>query len=95
MANVIAAVGFPWVPVVAVSFSIASVPACCCCSYCCLRQGVPAVAKVSDVADTPTAVAVLFATGILNVSGVLDVAGFSAVVNMPSTGSCISAVVVP
>ena len=58
-------------------------------------RGVPAVAKVSAVADAPTAVAVLFATGILNVSGVLDVAGFSAVVNMPSTRSCIPAVGVP
>ncbi len=55
-----------------------------------------AVAKVSAVADAPTAVvAVLFATGIPNVSGVLDVAGFSAVVNMPSTRSCIPAVGVP
>jgi len=53
-------------------------------------RGVPAVAKVSAVADAPTAVAVFFATGIGNVSGVSSVPAFPTAVQVSSAAAGVS-----
>ncbi len=80
VADVIAAVGFPWV--LAMVSAIAGVLGAAVVFTAVDIPGVPAVAKVS--AATPIVSEVLSPTGFSNVSGFPDVVGVIAVVSVPT-----------